>query len=152
LASEVTADSCDGAVTAVLVDCDDAIADKLSRMLRSELGVRVLAIAGTIEAGVAACVWHRPSLLFIDTDLRSACGLPILDVLATASPATAVFMVSGRSPCISCPFTMGLEMRIAVRLSKDLPSDKLLATVWDALNRIVAFGKQPAAGPRAIRR
>ena len=116
-------------VTAVVVDRDDTFADRLSLLLRKELGLKVLAIAGTLEAGVAACACHRPSLVVIDADLSAACGLPILESLVTSSPATAIVMVSGRSPCTTCPFTQGPQMQIDLRLPKDLPADELAAAL-----------------------
>lgn len=134
------ANTFDAVVTAVVVDSDDTLADTLSLVLRKELGLRVLAIAGTIESGVAACAWHRPSLLVLDTDLSSACGLPILSTLAISSPATAVVMVSQRS-CLSCPFTGGPQMQIDLRLSKALPRDELLATLRDKVKRLIAAGQ-----------
>jgi DNA-binding NarL/FixJ family response regulator len=131
----------DPVVTAVVVDYEDSFADRLSLMLRKELGLKVLAIAGTLEAGVAACAWHRPSLLVIDADLSSACGLPIVNSLVISSPATAIVMVSGRSPCISCPFTQGPEMRIDLRLPKDLPADEMTAALRRTLLGLGATGK-----------
>jgi len=134
-------DTCDAAVTAVLVDRDDTFADSLSRMLRKELGLKVLAIAGTIEEGAVACDWHRPSLLVIDADLSLACGLPILESLATSSPTTAVVMVAGHSPCLSCPFTTVPQIKIDLRLSKDLPRDELMAAFRHKLKRLGASRK-----------
>jgi DNA-binding NarL/FixJ family response regulator len=131
----------DAAFTAVVVDSDDTFADTLSLMLRQELGLRVLAIAGTIESGVAACACHQPSLLVLDTDLSSACGLPILSTLAISSPATAVVMVSRRSPCLVCPFARGPQMQIDLRVSKDLPRDELTATLRHKVKRLIAARK-----------
>jgi DNA-binding NarL/FixJ family response regulator len=131
-----------GVVTAVVVDREDAFADRLSLLLRKELGLKVLAIAGTLEAGVAACASHRPGLLVIDADLSSTCGLPILDSLAISSPTTAIVLVSGRSPCISCPFTLRPEIRIDVRLSKDLPQDELTKAVRRGLAGLGAAGRK----------
>jgi DNA-binding NarL/FixJ family response regulator len=128
----------DAAFTAVVIDGDDTFADTLSLMLRQELGLRVLAIAGTVESGVAACACHQPSLLVLDTDLLSACGLPILATLAIVSPATAVIMVSRRSPCLECPFTRGPGIPIDLRLSKDLPRDELAATLRNKVKRLMA--------------
>jgi DNA-binding NarL/FixJ family response regulator len=139
-------DGCVAAVTAVIVDHDDAFADRLSLVLREELGLKVLAIAGTLQSGVAACAWHRPSVLVIDADLSSACGLPILDSLVSASPATVIVMVSNRSPCISCPFTQGTWMRIDLRLSKQLPADEMAVAVRRTLRGLFARGEgQPHA-------
>lgn len=128
----------DGAVTAVVVDSEDTFADTLSLVLRKELGLRVLAIAGTIESGVAACACHLPSLLVLDTDLSSACGLQVLSTLAICSPATAVVMVSRQSACLSCPFTRGPQMQIDLRLSKDLPRDELTAALRYQVGRLIA--------------
>lgn len=130
----------DAAVTAVVVVREDTFADTLSLMLRKELGLKVLAIAGTIESGVAACACHRPSLLVIDTDLSSTCGLPILSTLVISSPATAVVMVSSHS-CLSCPFTRGPQMQIDLRLSKGLPQDELLVTLRHTMKHLLAAGQ-----------
>lgn len=135
--------ACVAVVTAVVIDRDDAFADRLSLMLRKELGLKVLAIAGTIEFGVAACACHRPSVLVIDADLSSACGLLILDSLVLASPATVIVLVSGRSPCISCPFTQALQMRIDLRLSKQLPADEMAVAFRETLRCLFAAGKYP---------
>ena len=122
-------DARDAVATAVVVDCDDVFADRLSLMLRKELGLKVLAIAGTLESGVVACAWHRPTVLVIDADLSSACGVPILDSLVTASPATVIVMVSGRSPFISCPFTREPRFHIDLRVSKQLPAGSALLPI-----------------------
>ena len=130
----------DPVVTAVVVDRDDTFADRLSLLLRKELGLKVLAIAGTLEAGVAACACHRPSLVVIDADLSAACGLPILESLVISSPATAIVMVSGRSPCTTCPFTQGPHMQIDLRLSKDQPAEEMTAALRRTLQDLGTVG------------
>ena len=137
LAVRLMEETRDPVVTAVVVDRDDTFADRLSLLLRKELGLKVLAIAGTLEAGVAACACHRPSLVVIDADLSAACGLPILESLVISSPATKIVMVSGRSPCTTCPFTQGPQMQIDLRLPKDLPADEMTAALRRTLQ---AFG------------
>jgi DNA-binding NarL/FixJ family response regulator len=127
--------------TAVVVDCEDSFADRLSLMLRKELGLQVLAIAGTLEAGVAACACHQPSLLVIDADLATTCGLPILNSLVISSPATTIVMVSGRSPCIACPFTRGPQIQVDLRLSKHLPADEMTAALRRLLQGLCGAGQ-----------
>ena len=132
-------------LTAVIVDWDHAFADRLSLMLRRGLGLKVLALAATLAAGVAACVFHRPSLAVIDADLSTTCGLPILDTLVISSPATAIVLLSGRSPCTTCPFTHGLRMWIDCRLSKDLTGDEMTAALQSMLQGLASRQGSPHA-------
>ncbi|MFV0371576.1 MAG: response regulator [Azonexus sp.] len=82
--------------TAVLVDDNSSIRFLLKGIL-VEYGMDVVGQASNGEEAIRAAESHQPSVLFLDVNMPILSGLDALPQIRTASPRTAVVMVTGNA-------------------------------------------------------
>jgi len=83
-----------GRPTAVIVDDNGSIRLLLKGVV-TELGLNVVAQAANGEEAIRAALQHQPQVLFLDVNMPVLSGLEALPKIRTASPETAVVMVTG---------------------------------------------------------
>ena len=75
----------------------------LQQLLERQLGLTIIATAGSVRAGQAACRLHRPDLLILDLSLADGDGLPVLASLAQWAPQARAVVLSAQAAGFVCP-------------------------------------------------
>lgn len=74
--------------TVVLIEDHDMMRQMLAGVVRDELGHRVVAEAGTVAEGIAACLNHKPDLVVFDWMLPDGRGFEVVRAAGTKLAAT----------------------------------------------------------------
>ncbi len=83
-----------GVITVVIVDDHLLVAESIEAALGAAADIKVLEIAGTCAAGVAAVARHQPAVLLLDQRLPDGLGTSVLPKMLTVSPHTKVLMLT----------------------------------------------------------
>lgn len=83
--------------TVLIIDDHRSFADLLAAALEASGGMHVLAIASTADEGVGRAAELRPSLAVVDVQLGGEDGLTAARRIRTASPGTAVAVVTAHT-------------------------------------------------------
>jgi two-component system response regulator DevR len=83
------------AVRVLLVDDHQMFAESLSRLLRDEVGIEVLGIAGTVREALDAIPRLRPQVVLVDYELPDGNGIEVMTHVKTTYPDTMVVMLTG---------------------------------------------------------
>ncbi|MFO7628698.1 MAG: response regulator transcription factor [Prochlorococcaceae cyanobacterium] len=75
----------------------------LVALLRSHTGLDVVATAGTVADGTAACLELSPDLLILDLALPDGEGTAVMSALQGQDPMPRVIVLSGQASSFVCP-------------------------------------------------
>lgn len=89
----------------VIVEDHRMVAELVSTMVgvSRDLPIQIVATAGTVAEGIAACEQHRPDLLILDLRLPDGRGQAIARALVTINPHVKIIVLSGQASTFVCP-------------------------------------------------
>ena len=89
----------------VIVEDHRMVAELVSTMLgvSKDLPIQIVATAGTVAEGIAACEQHRPDLLILDLALPDGRGQAIARALVAINPHAKIIVLSGQASTFVCP-------------------------------------------------
>lgn len=90
-------------LSCVIVEDQAMFLDLLAGMMSLLGGIRVVAQAHDVAAGLAACELHRPDVLILDLWLPGGDGVEVARRLIEINPACRVIAVSGHARDFVCP-------------------------------------------------
>ena len=124
-------------VRCVIVEDQSMFLDLLAAMMRIHGGTRIVAQAGDIASGCAACEEHRPDVLILDLGLPDGDGLEVARRFIECHPAGRVIDVSGQASEFICPDWLNDSIQAVISKSDTFES---LRRELDELTGIVPRG------------
>jgi DNA-binding NarL/FixJ family response regulator len=87
----------------VLVEDQVMFLELLASLLQLRGGLRIVAKALTVEAGIHACTKHSPDILILDLELPDGDGLEVAKHLVNINPEAKILIITGHSSTFFCP-------------------------------------------------
>lgn len=81
-------------ITVVVIEDHTMVAEGVAASLNATADMRVVAIAGTGDEGLAQVRRHQPTVLLLDQSLPDGLGTDLMPALHKASPGTRVLLVT----------------------------------------------------------
>ena len=101
-------------LSCVLVEDQTLFLDLLSQILQMQPGLKIVARAGTVARGLAACKIHKPDVLILDLELPDGEGLEVARALVRWNPDAKVIILSGHASTFFCPARIGKSILAVV--------------------------------------
>lgn len=138
----------------VIVEDHRMVAELVSTMLGAsrDLPIQIVATAGSVAEGIAACEQHRPDLLILDLALPDGRGQAIARALVAINPLAKIIVLSGQASTFVCPAFLNGHIHAVV--AKTQAFDVLQAALRSLIGTGEATGstKQPkSARPLTLR-
>jgi len=118
----------------LLVDDHPLLREGLGRLISAEPGMRVCAMAGSVQEALAAVETHKPDLIVTDLTLPGRNGLELIKDLGAIHPEIPVIVLSMHDELVYAERVLRAGGRGYVM--KDTPPDRLL----EAIRTVIAGG------------
>jgi DNA-binding NarL/FixJ family response regulator len=109
------------------------LADLLAKHISSCPGVRVIAIAHSLEEGKVLCLQHYPDLLIVDLLLPDGNGIDVAEEFLERKPDTKIIILSAECHRLSC--SVHLHKSIVAVVDKMEALEKLRFVMDDLCKR-----------------
>ncbi|MFM9025110.1 MAG: response regulator transcription factor [Planctomycetaceae bacterium] len=136
-----------GLLTCLIVEDQAMFLELLAGMMTMHGNVRIVARAGDVASGRAACLAHRPDVLILDLALPDGTGLDVARPFIEANPLGRVVVVSGQASDFACPAWLNDNLQAVISKHDAFES---LRRELDELTGSAARGPaaaEPAAAP-----